>query len=667
MFHAPQAPGSDLQRLLQEALVLFRGGRLARAEERIAEALLEDPQSVDALNLLGVVRNASGRAREALAPLEMATGLAPNNPGVLANLGMVLRALGRLSEALAAYDRVLALDPRYAPAHANRAAVLFDLNRLEDALAACDEALRLRPDHADTLYRRGLVQRSLRRPADALESFDKALTLRPGLTDALVARGDVYRQTGDATKALDDYRAALAQRPADPSLPSLILRQQLKLCDWTNYSVQRDALHRGVIEGTMLPSAFPSLSMLDRPDLQLSTARAWGTRLIGQAEAAIPAERHDGPIRLGYFSADFHAGHPTLLLMAELLERHDRSRFHVTGFHFNMPAGTADADLLRSLFDDVVALDGVSDRDAAALARSHGIDIAIDVDGYTRGSRPRIFAQRAAPVQVSYLAYAGTLGVDHIDYLVADPTLIGPEQTEHYSEKIAWMPHSYQPRDTRIIPAETPTRAAAGLPEQGFVFCCFNASYKITPDVFASWMAILTRVPGSVLWLLSAQPQVIANLRREAEAAGVAPERLIFAPHAPLRRHLARLRLAGLVLDTLPYNAHTTASDALFVGVPLLTRPGETFASRVGASLLTTLGLPELIAGTTEDYVERAVTIGNDPTLAKALHDKLADQVATSPLFDMDRYTRDLEAAYTTMMERAWNGSPAESFRVSRD
>lgn len=667
MFHAPQAPGSDLQRLLQEALVLFRGGRLARAEERIAEALLEDPQSVDALNLLGVVRNASGRASEALAPLETAIGLAPHNPGVLANLGMVLRALGRLPEALAAYDRVLALDPRYAPAHANRAAVLFDLNRLEDALAACDEALRLRPNHADTLHRKGLVQRGLRRLGDALDSFDKALTLRPGLTDALVARGDVYRQTGEAAKALADYRAALAQRPADPGLPSLILRQQLKLCDWTDYAAQRDALGRGVIEGTMLPSAFPSLSMLDRPDLQRRAAQAWGATLVGQVAAAIPAERHDGLIRLGYFSADFHAGHPSLLLMAELLERHDRSRFHVTGFHFNMPEGSADPVLLESLFDEVVTLDGLSDRDAAALARSHAIDIAIDVDGYTRGSRPRIFAQRAAPVQVSYLAYAGTLGVDHIDYLVADPTLIGPEETGHYSENIAWLPHSYQPRDTRIVPTETPNRAAAGLPEQGFVFCCFNASYKITPDVFADWMAILTQVPGSVLWLLGDQPQVMANLRREAVAAGVAPERLVFAAHAPLRRHLARLKLAGLVLDTLPYNAHTTASDALFVGVPLLTRPGETFASRVGASLLATVGLPELIAATPADYVERAVAIGRDPSLGDALRNKLADQAAHSPLFDMDRYARNLEAAYVTMMERAWSGAPAESFRVARD
>lgn len=667
MFHVPQAPGSEVQRLLEEALVLFRGGRLARAEDRIAEALLVEPQSVDALNLLGVVRNAAGRAGEALAPLETATGLAPRNPGVLANLGMVLRALGRLPEALGAYDRVLALDPGYAPAHANRAAVLFDLNRLDDALVGYDAALRLRPDHAETLYRRGVVLRSLRRPAEAVESFDRALALRPGLTDALVARGDVRRQNGDAAKALADYRAALAQRPADPNLPSLILRQQLKLCDWTDYAAQRAALDRGVAEGTMLPPAFASLSLLDRPELQLRAARAWGAGLVGTVAPTLSAQRHDGPIRLGYFSADFHAGHPTLLLMAQLLAGHDRDRFHVTGFHFNMPAGSADPEMLGRLFDEVVSLDGLSDADAAAMARSRGIDIAIDVDGYTRGSRPRIFAQRAAPVQVSYLAYAGTLGVDHIDYLVADPTLIRPEDVGHYSEKIAWLPHSYQPRDTRIGPAETPTRTAVGLPETGFVFCCFNASYKITPEVFAGWMAILKRVPGSVLWLLGEQPEVMANLRREAAAAGIGPERLVFAAHAPLRRHLARLRLAGLVLDTLPYNAHTTASDALFVGVPLLTRPGETFAGRVGASLLTTLGLPELIAATPEDYVERAVAIGNDPALVNALHDKLADQVATSPLFDMDRYTRDLEAAYAAMLERAWNGSPAESFRVSQD
>jgi protein O-GlcNAc transferase len=623
-----------------------------------------EPQSIDALNLLGVVLNASGRPGEALAPLQTATALAPDNPGVLANLGMVLRALGRLPAALAAYERVLTLDPGYAPAYANRAAVLFDLHRLDEALAGYDAALLRRPDHADTLYRRGLVLRSLRRFADAVDSLDRALALRPGLTDALVARGDCHRQNGKVIRALTDYRAALAQRPSDPNLPSLILRQQLKLCDWSDYETQREALNHGVMQGSMLPPAFASLSLLDQPELQLKAARVWGADLLGPAAPALVARRHDGPIRLGYFSADFHAGHPSLLLMAEMLASHDRSRFHVTGFHFNMPAGSVDANLLGGLFDEVVSLDGQSDGDAAATARERRIDIAIDVDGYTRGSRPRIFARRAAPVQISYLAYAGTLGVDHIDYLVADPTLIADEDAVHYSEKLAWLPHSYQPRDTRIVPTETPTRAEAGLPERGFVFCCFNASYKITPDVFRLWMTILAEVPDSVLWLLGDHPPVLANLRQAAGAQGVDPDRLVFAGRAPLRRHLARLQLAGLVLDTLPYNAHTTASDALFAGVPMLTRPGRTFASRVGASLLTTLGLTELIAETSEVYVAKAIAIGNDPKRAAALRARLAQQAVASPLFDMERYTRDLETAYARMIERAWSGQPAESFRV---
>jgi predicted O-linked N-acetylglucosamine transferase (SPINDLY family) len=349
--------------------------------------------------------------------------------------------------------------------------------------------------------------------------------------------------------------------------------------------------------------------------------------------------------------------------MAEMLARHDRRRFHVTGFHFNLPAA-ADPAAMAGLFDEIVALDGRSDHEAAALARERGLDIAVDVDGVTRGSRPGIFAHRAAPVQVSYLAYAGTLGVGHIDYLIADPTLIGAADTAHYSESIAWLPHSYQPRDTRILPGEDLSRQAAGLPEQGFVFCCFNASYKITPAIFAHWMAILSRTPQSLLWLLADRPAVMENLRREAAYAGIDPERLVFAGRLPIRQHLARLRHAGLVLDTAPYNAHTTASDALFAGVPLLTLPGRTFASRVGASLLTTLGLPELIVADAGDYVERAVTIGNDPDLAEAFRGKLSALRQTSPLFDMAAYTAHLQQAYETMLARARAGLPPQSFRL---
>ena len=649
--------------LLEQSLSQYRAGNHDLALARVAAAIDLEPQRADALNLQGVILNAAGRPAEAVASIERAIEAAPDNVGIVANLGMALRSAGRLDEAWAAYDRVLTLDPEYAPAYVNRGAVLFDLHRYAAALSDYDKALTLRPEHAETIYRRGVVLGAMGRLSEAILALDRALELRPGLVDALIGRGDCRRKLGQVADALADYRAAFALRPNDPTLPGLVLRQQMKLSDWADFDRQRAELSRRVAAGTTQLGPFASLSTLIAPDLQLKAARDWNARRMPAAAAALPATAHAGPIRLGYFSADFNEGHPTMLLMAEMLARHDRGKFHVTGFHFNLQ-GKPDTNRYATLFDAFVGLDGRSDIEAAALARDRKVDIAIDVDGFTRDSRPRIFAHRAAPVQVSYLAYAGTLGVGHIDYLVADPTLIGSADTNFYSEKIAWLPHSYQPRDTRILPDETPTRAEAGLPETGFVFCCFNNNYKITPDVFSAWMTILSRVPGSVLWLLAERPRVIFNLRREAQARGIDPARLIFAAYVPIRRHLARLRLAGLVLDTLPYNAHTTASDALFAGVPLLTRPGDTFASRVGASLLTTLGLPELIAGSGDDYVERAVEIGTNPTLAAALREKLADQVVTSPLFDMERYARDLEAAYLVMIERARAGLPAESFAV---
>ena len=650
--------------LLEQSLSQFRAGNHEVALARVAAAIDFEPQRADALNLQGVILNAAGRPTEAIASIERAIEAAPDNVGIVANLGMALRSAGRLDEAWAAYDRVLALDPGYAPAYVNRGAVLFDLHRYPAALADYDKALKLRPDHPETIYRRGVVLGAMGRLSEAILALDRALELRPGLVDALIGRGDCRRKLGQVADALADYRAAFALRPNDPTLPGLVLRQQMKLSDWEDFDKQRAELSRRVSAGTTQLGPFASLSTLVAPDLQLKAARNWNASRMPSA-AALPARSHEGPVRLGYFSADFHEGHPTMLLMAEMLARHDRQKFHVTGFHFNLP-DSAEANRYAELFDAFVSLDGRSDIEAAALSRERQIDIAVDVDGFTRSSRPRIFAYRAAPVQVSYLAYAGTLGVDHIDYLVADPTLVGQGDTNFYSEKIAWLPHSYQPRDTRILPDATPSRAEAGLPETGFVFCCFNNNYKITPDVFSGWMTILSRVPGSVLWLLAERPRVMSNLRREAEARGIDPARLIFAAYVPIQRHLARLRLAGLVLDTLPYNAHTTASDALFAGVPLLTQPGDTFASRVGASLLTTLGLPELIAESRNDYVERAVEIGNDPTLVTALHDKLADQLGHSPLFDMATYTADLEQAYLTMLERARDGLPAASFRVSR-
>lgn len=344
-------------------------------------------------------------------------------------------------------------------------------------------------------------------------------------------------------------------------------------------------------------------------------------------------------------------------LMGEMLALSDRDRFKVSAYAFNIGPGDEYTAQARAVVDEYFDVDGMSDVDVAALSRQQGVDIAIDRKGYTTGARTEIFAHRAAPIQVNYLAYPGTMGAGFMDYIVADRTIIPPDAVGHYTEKVVWLPDSYQPRDSRVkVPAGRREREAAGLPMQGFVYCSFNQSSKITPSSFTEWMVILTQVEHSVLWLLSSTDAMEDNLRREAKARGVAPERLVFAPKVPQGQHLQRLRLADLCLDTLPYNAHTTASDALFVGVPIITRPGSTFAGRVCASLLNAMGMPDLIAVNTADYIELAVDLGRNPWRLTDVRARLVEAKKSSALFDTGRYVRALEKAYVMMFERQQQG-----------
>ena len=369
-------------------------------------------------------------------------------------------------------------------------------------------------------------------------------------------------------------------------------------------------------------------------------------------------------IRIGYFSADFH-NHPVAFLMAELFERHDRSKFELIAFSFGPDTDDDIRRRLKVAFDKFIDVRNMSDRDVALLARSLEIDIGVDLKGFTEDARTNIFAMRAAPIQVNYLGYPGTMGADYIDYLIADPMLIPASHQSHYTEKIVYLPNSYQPNDRkRQISDKAFTRSELGLPQQGFVFCCFNNNYKITPDVFDSWMRILAHVEGSVLWLLEDNEIAARNLKKEASVRGIDPDRLVFAPRMALADHLARHRMADLFLDTLPYNAHTTASDALWAGLPVLTQIGETFAGRVAASLLNAVHLPELVTTTRDDYEALAIELATNPAKLASIKQKLADNRLTTPLFDTELFTKHIEAAYTTMYERYQADLPPDHIHV---
>jgi predicted O-linked N-acetylglucosamine transferase (SPINDLY family) len=436
---------------------------------------------------------------------------------------------------------------------------------------------------------------------------------------------------------------------------------KMRVCSWHDFDSDLERFERIVESGTgaVAPFVFcvaSSSALLQRRNAQLQTSHR---RRRNSPLPPLPSYEHER-IRLGYFSADFHE-HATAHLMAGLIESHDRTRFEVVGFSFGDSVRDSMRTRLEGAFDRFIEVDTIPDAAVAALARSLEIDIAVDLKGFTEDARPEIFAMRPAPIIVNYLGYPGTLGADYVDYLIADSVLVPEEDRQHYAEKIAYLPHSYQANDRkRPIAAETPSAADCGLPDRAFVFCCFNASYKITPEVFDVWCLLLNRIAGSVLWLLHDNAAAVKNLRAEAAARGIAPNRLIFAERLRLADHLARHRRADLFLDTLPCNAHTGASDALWAGLPILTCRGETFAGRVAASLLDSAGLPELITPNLEAYEEMALELAMNPERLARFKEKLAANRLTCPLFDTERFARAIESAYQTMWMRHRLGLPPE-------
>ncbi len=674
-----------------------RQGQLAEALASHEAALALDPGYVEALYNRGVVLGRLGRGAEALASYEAALTLAPAHARAQNNRGILLRERGQPAAALAAFDAALAAQPGFAEAAANRGNALRDLGRAAEALASYDQAFALGLESADTWFHHGNLLAAAQRYAAAVTSFDRALALQPGLAAAAVNRGNALAALGRQAEALASHRLALATeadsaealygsglalsalgrepeaavafdraltlRPDLPWLPGAALLSRLAVCDWDRLAERRDALLAQVARGEPAADPFLLLGLVDAPGLHRQAAAIYAARHdpVRAAPPPVAGER----IRLGYFSADFH-DHATAHLVADLLERHDRSRFEVTGFHFGPARDGAMRRRLRAAFDRFVDLDGLDDQAAAARARQVPLDIAVDLKGYTLGARPGILAARAAPVQVNWLGYPGTMAAAWLDYLIGDATVTPAAAQPLYRECLVRLPHSYQPNDRhRAIGAEIPGRAACGLPPEGFVFCCFNNSWKLLPEQFGAWMRLLHAVPGSVLWLLDSGAALQANLRREAVARGIAPARLVFAPRVPLPQHLARHAVADLFLDTLPYNAHTTASDALWAGLPVLTRPGEAFAGRVAASLLRAVGLAELVVETATEYEALALALARDPARLAALRQRLALNRATAPLFDTDRFAQHLEAAFTAMVQRQRAGLPPAPFEVT--
>ncbi len=661
--------------------------RLGRGEEAMAayrEALARNPEHEVSLNNLGGLALAAGRPEKAwvagcrmaaLNPADrfawvllgnaayaarrwavavranaVAVRLAPDDPGPRNNLANALADSGRREEAVAELRAVLNLRPDSRTPALNLAALLRDLRDTDGALAVLRGLIGRGPEDSRAWRIMGQALLDAFRPDQALEALRRAAALDPGDRACWQDLGGVAALAEQAALSIAALRRALRLDPSFNPALALLVQQQKHACDWRGLPTLESELIGRLRAGALGMPPFGFLAVDTTPADQRAAGERWA-RLKAHGVTAVerPAVPGGGRLRIGYLSADFHE-HATAYLMAELLERHDRTGFAVTAYSTGIDDGSPMRRRLTAAVERFVDLRGLTDHAAARTIAADGIDILVDLKGYTAFARTAILAARPAPVQVNWLGYPGTMGADFIDAILADAVTIPPGEEGFYSEAVVRLPHCYQPNDRhRAIAERTPSRADCGLPEEGFVFCCFNSPYKLTPVLFDVWARLLRAVPGSVLWLYAGNPLVAGNLRREAEARGVAPDRLVFAPPRPLAEHLARHRLADLFLDTLPYNAHTTASDALWTGLPLVTCRGSTFAGRVAASLLETAGLTELVTESLEAYEALALDLARDPERLADLRARLAAARATSPLFDADRFARDLEDAYRSI------------------
>jgi predicted O-linked N-acetylglucosamine transferase (SPINDLY family) len=709
----PKKPGStvspallQVQDQLKLAIALHQQNQLGQAQLAYEDILRKLPKHFDALNLLGVIAMQTQDFAQAAERFRQAIALSPRNAVFYFNQGNALLALERIELAVASYDQALGLHPQYAEAYNNRGTALKDLGQMDKALASYDKALAIQPQHAKAYANRGNVLLALKQHTAATASYDKAISLLPGFAEAHANKGNLlvelrqlpagiacydkaialdpryaeaYANRGFAQtemqlwqEGITSYEAALKLQPGYKYLLGAVLHNKMKLCDWTDAQSNIDALVQKIEQGEKVAPGFPVLALSSSASVQHQVAQIWAQDMCPANDAlgAIPKRPKSAKIRVGYFSADFQ-NHATTHLMAGVFESHDRTQFEWIAFSFG-PDIQDDMRLrVMQAFDQFIDVRMKTNKDIAALSRAMGIDIAVDIKGYTQDQRAGIFAYRAAPIQVNYLGYPGTMGAPFMDYVIADSTVIPEDCQAYFTEKVVYLPHSYfcngylSNQARQVEPAKEYTRAQLGLPEEGFVFCCFNNNYKITPTTLDSWVRILQQVPGSVLWLFEDNATAARNLRQEAASRGLDPQRLVFAKKMPLPDHLARHKLADLFLDTLPYNAHTTATDALWMGLPLLTLVGEAFASRVAASLLNAIEMLELITYSEQAYEARAVELATNAAKLQALKTKLMANKLLTPLFDTQLFTRHMESAYLQMDARYQAGELPECIYVS--
>jgi protein O-GlcNAc transferase len=652
------------------ALALTNRGNVLIQLNRIEEALVAFDRALElAPDFAEALKNRAGalltleRTQECLQAYERLLQLTPGDADAHYCYGYALLKLQQYEAALGCFDQAIGLRPTFAEAHNNRGVALRELHRRLEALTSLDRALQLDPVSVEALNNRGNTLMELKRSGEALASYSKALSLKPDHPDALRNQAAVLQKLGRYDEAAASYRRVAELAPDYDYVTGVAFDCSLQRCDWREYGDATARILRDLEAGRRSDLPFPFLAVSHAARAQLECARIYAASCMQRPEPALCAGGYGHQrIRVAYVSGDLR-DHVVAYLMSGVFERHDRERFETIAISLQPPEDSGMGRRLQAAFGRFIDVSGMGDREVSTLLHQLEVDIAVDLMGYTEGHRTAIFAPRPAPVQVNYLGFPGTMGSGVMDYILADEFVIPPASRQHYAEQVVYLPECFQANDDQRVMGAAPTRAQVGLPQRGVVFCCFNSSYKLNPPMFDIWCRLLRSVPDSVLWLVG-DGAVHANLQREAERRGVAADRLIMAGRLPYAQHLGRLTLADLFLDTLPFNAGATASDALWVGVPVLTCLGEAFAGRMAGSLLRALGLPELITQSLEEYEERALQLARAPERLAALKQTLVAQRHSAPPFNTARFCRHLEAAYVRMWERAERGDAPAAFAI---
>lgn len=648
----------EIQALGRQAMALHQQGHLQQAEAIYRGLIDAAPGLFPPYFLLGMLRLQTGDSAEAAALLEKALKLQPNDPGALLHYGLALHGVKRFEEALGVYDRALAIQPNSVALHVGRGGALRALDRTEEALAEYEFALAVNANDADAWNVRGSLLCSLKRIDEALDSLNHAVALAPDSAEALQNRGELlWDAKSDYSAAIRDLERAMALDPSRPALEGNLVHLKLMLalkdCDWTQADIMADRMRKVIAAGSYV-TPFMALLCDSNAQTQLRAAR----NVIGQRFSPLPPLAGSVPYRhqrtkLAYISSDF-SEHPVGLQLVRLIELHDRSRFEVIGISTGASDGGVTRRRFMTAFDQFHDLHSAPPKQIAELVRRLEIDILVELNGHTQHGSFDVLRRRPAPIQMSWLGYAGTTGAPYIDTLIAD-RIVAPDPAG-FTETLEYLPDTFFPTDNARPIGSLPDRTDAGLPPDAFVFCCFNQAMKFNAGIFARWMRILQQAPGSVLWLRDPGEVAAANLRKSAGDHGVAPERLVFADHVPAEDHLARYALADLFLDTLPYNAHATACDALWAGLPVLTCAEGSFAGRVAASLLHAVDMPELVTQSPEAYEALAIALARDPQKLSGLRCKLAANRLATPLFDTPAFARNLEELYLRVMADRLNG-----------